>query len=596
MDLKENVYSSTPWLANYLQLAQVWLNPVRQIGWWILTGLGSLVDILYDAYLALVQIDIYGMISSSLSRVTGGIEDLWPAILTLTVTITGFIIMITAKKRKDLGNGIAVAVLLLITGPMLFSTCNNFLKASVPWVQDAYGVGQTTSVYIDSGVLQEVKKYDTRVSTKVITSGTYDLLTSVKNETLTKISSKPENIRINEKVGGYFGNSEYFPYAIERVDPDGTMWGRKLSDDAFFMKNEINEGVYRYSFSFFGPFVTLLIMLIGISMGAFKTAKLMFELVFTQTLAPLVFASDVTNSGRSKEVVKKVLSTYILIAIVFYGLMLFMTLSLWALDERNVPSTIVRVFLLAGIAWGMIDGPDIVIKLLGIDAGVRSGFGALVGAGMAVGGASRLIRGGANLAKGIGKNVADKVPQAAGIMAKGAKEQNAITKKSFGEAGIHSSKKPTARGQEEGLPSPGAHAAPPSSMASEPVPRQNDSQNGTSTPAAAAGSNHQSPLTEQAKERGEKTPPSKTGKDARGQKAAANSQRQQRNYRVAFPPNPTTAQTGSGAYMAPPDLNQIDQIIENSRPASPQASTHLPPPGIKPMPPKSKPPERGDRK
>lgn len=576
-----------PWLANYLQLAQVWLNPVRQIGWWILTGLGYLVDSLYDAYLALVQIDIYGMITSSLSSVTGGIDALWPAILTLTITITGIIIMITAKKRKDLGNGLAVAVLLLITGPMLFSTCNNFLKAAVPWVEDAFGVGQTTSTYVDSGGLVEIEKYNTKVSSKVISSGTYDLLKSVQNESLTKISSNPKNIRINEKVGGYFGNSEYFPYAIERVDPDGTMWGRELADDAWFMKEDINEGVYRYSFSFFGPFVTLLILLIGISMGAFKTAKLMFELVFTQTLAPLVFASDVTNSGRSKEVVKKVLSTYILIAIVFYGLMLFMTLSLWALDESNVPNMIVRVFLLAGIAWGMIDGPDIVIKLLGIDAGVRSGFSALVGAGMAVGGASRLIRGGANLAKGIGRNVADKVPQAAGIIAKGAKEQNAITKKSFGEAGIHSSKKPTARGPEEGPPSP----------------------------AAAAGSNHQSPLTEQAEERGEKKPPSKPGKDARGQKAAVNSQRQQRNYRVAFPPNPTTAQTGSGAYMAPPDLNQIDSIIEkntqtisqekNAPPPQsgagvyrnpPAPNTHLPPAGIKPSSPQQRPPERGDRK
>lgn len=93
-----------------------------------------------------------------------------------------------------------------------------------------------------------------------------------------------------------------------------------------------------------------------------------------------------------------------------------------------------------------------------------------------------------------------------------------------------------------------------------------------------------------------KSPPGKPAKGAPNKNAAGTAQRQQQNYRSAFPPSPPSPGSGSVPYMAPPDLNQIDQIIENSRPASPQASTHLPPPGIKPMQPKSKPPERGDRK
>jgi len=415
------------------------------------------------------------------------------------------------------------------------------------------------------------------------------------------------------------------------------MWGRELDDDAWLMKNEINEGMYRYSFSFFGPFITLLIMLVGISLGAFKTAKLMFELIFTQTLAPLVFASDVTNSGRSKEVIKKVLSTYILIAIVFYGLMLFMTLSLWALDENNVPNIIVRVFLLAGISWGMIDGPDIVVKLLGIDAGVRSGFGALVGAGMAVGGASRIVRGGAQMAKGIASGAVNS--GRSGAQWAGKKMDAQKTKKNAPE-GVNSALQGATRQSKKDfhdINSPSYH-----NVAA--LDHKDQYKNPQATSHVSGGS----PSTPQGEESGAgsgKRPPSKQNKADQKQSTERSTQRQLRNAHTAFPPSPP-AQSGAGGYMAPPDLNQIDSIIEKNnqtissgqdpaaqRPATgtnshqsqagsstsgtkkysalstPPAgsgslppvatqtnNTHLPTPGIRPLSTQPKPPERGDKK
>jgi len=409
MESKE-IYKDMPWIAQYLQLAQMWLDPIRQIGWWILIGLGKVLDTIFEAYLKLIQINIYDMIASSLGRVIKGIEDLWPLVLTLSITIMGIIIMITSKKRKDFGNGLAVAVLLLICGPMLFSTFNSFLKASVPWVESAFGTYETEVVY-DYGAsghpstIQD--KYSTKISSQIIGKSTYDLLSSAQSKTMLTVYT-PERININERMGGYFGHEDLFAYKVDNIGADGKVYGRELTDDAWVMKDQLNDGLYRYHFDFFVPFFTMIILIIGISLGAFKTAKLMFELVFSQTLAPIVFASDLTNAGRSKEVIKKILSTYVLIAIVFYGLMLFMTLSLWALGQENV---IVRIFLLAGFAWGMIDGPDIVVRLLGIDAGVRSGFAAVLGAGMVAGGAARLAKGAAGITRagsGVVSRVADR--------------------------------------------------------------------------------------------------------------------------------------------------------------------------------------------
>lgn len=409
MESKE-IYKDMPWIAQYLQLAQMWLDPIRQIGWWILVGLGKVLDTIFEAYLKLIQINIYDMIASSLGRVINGIEDLWPLVLTLSITIMGIIIMITSKKRKDFGNGLAVAVLLLICGPMLFSTFNSFLKASVPWVESAFGTYETEVVYDYSAsghpsTIQD--KYSSKISNQIIGKSTYDLLSSAQAKTMLTVYT-PERININERMGGYFGHEDLFAYKVDNIGADGKVYGRELTDDAWVMKDQLNEGLYRYHFDFFVPFFTMIILIIGISLGAFKTAKLMFELVFSQTLAPIVFASDLTNAGRSKEVIKKILSTYVLITIVFYGLMLFMTLSLWALGQENV---LVRVFLLAGFAWGMIDGPDIVVRLLGIDAGVRSGFSAILGAGMVAGGAARLTRGAANIARagsGVVSRIADR--------------------------------------------------------------------------------------------------------------------------------------------------------------------------------------------
>ena len=418
----KQVYENMPWIAEHLQLANFWLEPIRQIGWWLLLGLGTVLDGIYDAYMALLKINIQSIVTDQLGRVSGGVKDLWPLVLTLSITVMGILIMVTAKKRKEIGNGIAVAILLLVCGPMLFSTFNNFLSSAVPWVEESFTTYVAKVVYGYGGEEHEIiesKTRDTAISGQIITYGSFDLLYSAQVNTLSEITD-PKSIRINERMGGYFGNNDLFPYKVDSISSSGIAYGRELKSDAWIMEDFQNEGLYRYKFSFFGPFFTMIIMILGIGLGGFKTAKLMFELVFTQTLAPLVFASDLTNAGRSKEVVKKIMSTYILIAIVFYGLMLFMTLSLWALEQENI---LVRLLLLTGFAWGMVDGPDIVVRLLGIDAGVRSGFGAVVGAGMAVGGVARLAgsagklvgdagklaRGGKNFVSGVSERIQTKM-------------------------------------------------------------------------------------------------------------------------------------------------------------------------------------------
>ena len=80
-------------------------------------------------------------------------------------------------------------------------------------------------------------------------------------------------------------------------------------------------------------------------------------------------------------------------------LQMYMTLMMWICTTDY--GIWVKVFLIGGASWGIIDGPDVILKILGVDAGTKSATGLLMGAaavgsiarnaGSAVSGAARAV-------------------------------------------------------------------------------------------------------------------------------------------------------------------------------------------------------------
>ena len=156
------------------------------------------------------------------------------------------------------------------------------------------------------------------------------------------------------------------------------------------------EGIYYYNLDFLPALTLIVVTLICMCFSMVKIVRLLFDILFAQIVAPLVVASDLNGSGRAKQVVQNLISCNIVMIAVVFILRLYIYVLISAQD-KNYPFT-VMIALTVGGAMFVIDGPDLVVKILGVDAGVKSGAAAIMSirsatqiAGSAVSNTSRTV-------------------------------------------------------------------------------------------------------------------------------------------------------------------------------------------------------------
>ena len=147
-----------------------------------------------------------------------------------------------------------------------------------------------------------------------------------------------------------------------------------------FLENgfTVTENVYKYDYDFVFGAIVLVSVLICLLSAGIRLVRLLLDIVFMQIIGPIVFASDLQESGRTKRLLSEVISSFIVIIIVLLLIKLYIIILLWTFNQ-NI-SWITKLFIVFGGWRFTIDGPDIVTKICGIDAGVKSGQAALLGA------------------------------------------------------------------------------------------------------------------------------------------------------------------------------------------------------------------------
>lgn len=222
-------------------------------------------------------------------------------------------------------------------------------------------------------------------------------------------------------------------------DGEAEKWGKKLDDNHKFSyevlsnkldatgngdefevielrKNQIplsklgQESYYRYHVNWGVLIFSLLVTSFAMIITIIKIGRAAFDLAFHQIFGMFVAATDLTGGQRTKKVLVEMANTFGIIFIMTLLLRIFILYSSWANGLKGSIGGVGVLLLLIAGAWALIDAPDIVARMMGIDAGLRSGYGALMGAyagakmaggaGKAVGkgvtGASKMAMGGAN--------------------------------------------------------------------------------------------------------------------------------------------------------------------------------------------------------
>lgn len=136
--------------------------------------------------------------------------------------------------------------------------------------------------------------------------------------------------------------------------------------------------LYFWHIDFPETLVIMLAVLICLVFSGVKITTTLFEIMFSQIITPFIIATDLNNSGRAKKAIQNMLLSNIILMIVVVLFRLYLSV-IWGVRDSEYGDNfaVVLIVIIAGAKF-VIDGPDILTKLFGIDAGVKSGAGAIL--------------------------------------------------------------------------------------------------------------------------------------------------------------------------------------------------------------------------
>ena len=355
-------------------LSQGWIvmDVFRSLGWIIILGLGWLVDSLES-----VTDSILGLKSFFAdSGITGFIDVLRPLsviLMAFSLLYTGYLIIFQKKVDRE---AITVNVFLALVVITLLGTgleqANKFTDEAVTALNGEQKESLANTV-VKAGIL-DVALYDLQGWD----SPEIDPKNNIPDENIrdidinayltegTKITSDRDLSKDGEKI------------LAQKVDTlgDGSHGLIEL-DDGNFITDITKEYYYRYSVDWFTIMVTLAITAFTLLTIAIKLAKLFFELTFNYVLATIIAPADIHSGQKTKQVIQNILNIFLVTIMIFLSMKIYLMGTAF-IDEKL--TGLPYLIALFAFSLAVIDGPNIVERLFGIDAGLKSGWGALAGA------------------------------------------------------------------------------------------------------------------------------------------------------------------------------------------------------------------------
>jgi len=380
-------------------MAGIISNCIRWVLWKIVTLLSLLVNSIEKAVTKIYNIN--GFFDSP--EVTALIDKYKPliwVILAISIGILGFKIMFNRKQnRGELPSNILFSILILVLLPTLMTKLDNMTSIAVKEVASEYTSSANELIknniydlyYLDSNGFDLNNKNNIKSN---------EILTVDANETidLDEVNNKAV---LGKKI---------------RFDKNGN---KKLEDlERGWFK--IDEEYYRYGIDFLSIIVTLGAMGITLICIGLKVARLIFELAFNKLLATLFAFADIGDGKKLKEIIKHIFSMFIVIFSTAIMTKLYVIFSSWlgtSLGNAGLSANgVAKMIVLVGGSIAVIDGPNIIERILGIDAGLKNGWTAVMaGYGLSKGamsGISSLSKG----AKSLGKATALGASMGAGAL------------------------------------------------------------------------------------------------------------------------------------------------------------------------------------
>ncbi|WP_053451920.1 pLS20_p028 family conjugation system transmembrane protein [Exiguobacterium sp. BMC-KP] len=352
-----------------LSISDLVRDALRSIGWLLVRGLSFIIDGLEQITNDILLIKSF-FNNPQVVEFVQTIQPFLYVILAGSFLFTGYL-MIFQKKFDREGFLINLFITLLVLGllsPTMIKTSEFTDKAITNINQD--GVYENRDHTLSQSVLQknvhDLVEYDK---------------TAFKDTKIKIPNSVPASQIKNIDINDVFDSDEYrLSKEGEDISQNKLAWNGKEMTETELDQSGVewnNQYYYRYHPNWLTILVTLGVMGFTLFSIAYKLARLSFELAFNYVLAILVAPADLHSGQKTKKVIQSILNTFLVIILIFVSIKLYTIGTAYLADTLDG-----LAYLIALIAFSaaLIDGPNMVERLFGMDAGLKRGWGVALGA------------------------------------------------------------------------------------------------------------------------------------------------------------------------------------------------------------------------
>lgn len=327
------------------------------------------------------------------------------------VSVVGFgLYLIMKKGQKELNTVMCVFVMILILSgmPLMMQKIGNLTVASSHFV---------TQQWNNSGNEKKI----TSISGTVLKESIVDLRKVDKNMTDTSL---PKGLKKGSGYNNFNSNTWKTIDINSRMDYESkdytlkhqSVWENKLEASDESGKYELakidswvkfaSNYYYRYQItSWFGIFVMLGCMSFLLFFLIIRAAKIVIDLAGAMIYTPFIAVTDLTTGQRIKEAIKDIIAHFAAMFVLAAFMGIYFVAFTW-INSSNL-SLVPQLGMHIALVWAILDGPNIIERIIGVDAGFsgvwKTVLAAKSGADIARGFGSMASRAGKGAASAAGK-------------------------------------------------------------------------------------------------------------------------------------------------------------------------------------------------
>lgn len=366
---------------DYFKQNNIISDALRSLSWLCISLLSMFTEFCVDLYEH--SLGILALLSENINNFIPHAHELFTVILAVSILIMGVILIVYPKKKPD----ILLSVFLMV---MALALQTVILNPLISPMQSAMRELAMTNSIVDQIVTSHI--HDLLYIDKKLPNGLSDLASGtvdIDSLTLNLSDEQIDNIKINETINyknnrlseGAKGKDGILGKKLEiYYDKNGTEQ-MELSDinNGFGWNSEdnndfFNEFYYRYKIDTLEILLALMAILLVYLFMAAKVVRIIFEIVMGNILA-IYYSANFNGPQKVLHIFREILNCFIVLLLT--GVLIRMFLLCENMIQGLNLSSLEYGILLLLAAIATIDAPNIIQKIVGIDAGLSSGFGKL---------------------------------------------------------------------------------------------------------------------------------------------------------------------------------------------------------------------------